>query len=1711
MYQHYKLNLFTKLLACLCLFAYDGIAQPLELSFLGRYSTGTYDAGGTEIAAYDPASKRLFSVNGSTGSVDIINVANPGNPTLVSSLSLAAYGAAANSVAAKNGIIAIAVEAVVKQDPGKVVFIDANGTVLNSVTVGALPDMVCFSPNGKYVLTANEGEPNSAYTVDPEGSVSIINISGGVGTATVATAGFTSFNGTTLPYGIRKFGPGATVAKDLEPEYITVSSNSQTAWVTCQENNCWAIIDIPTATVTSLVPMGFKDHSISGNGLDASDQNGGVVNIATWPIKGMYQPDAIASFVVNGQTYLISANEGDARAYTGFSEESRISSSSFVLDPVKFPNAATLKNNSNLGRLNVTNKSGDIDADGDIDTIYVYGARSISIWNDAGQLLWDSGDELEQKMLQFNPTNFNCSNVNNTKKNRSDDKGPEPEAVTVATIGDSLFAFVGLERIGGVMIYNITNPTSPYFVSYLNTRNFAQTPGLNSGGDLGPEGILFIPAIESPNKRDMLVVSNEISGTVALYTIGRAMTLQVLHGSDFEASLDGVQDAPRFAAIIDTLEHTHVNTLTLSSGDNMIPSPFSSAGEDPSMVAQYKNTMINFYGGTFANNDLRAGIGRADISIMNFMGIEASALGNHEFDWGTSELRNMIAGLNSGSNIRWFGAQFPYLSANLDFSGDVNLSNISTNARLSNTAFRSNPSMSASAIASTPKLAPSCTITKNGEKYGIFGATTPILASISSPGSTSVKNPGAGTNDMAQLASILQPVIDSLRFAEGCNKIILLAHMQQIAFEKQLATFLNGVDIIIGGGSNTIMADANDRLRTGDVAAETYPYFTLGADGKPTVIVNTDGNYRYVGRLVIGFDAGGNIIPGSVDPLMSGIYPADSLGIEETYGTGNYTNAFAAGSRGAQVKTICDAINTVIVAKDGNLFGKTSVFLEGRRNFVRTEETNLGNLSAEANLWMARFYDASTTISIKNGGGIRSVIGYVNAVGSTVTLEPPLANPSAGKAQGDISQLDIENSLRFNNQLSLLTLTASGLRSVLEHGVKATAPGATPGQFPQIAGVRFSYDPTLPQNVRILSAVITDSAGNNLDTLVMNGQLVGDPNRTFRVVTLNFLAGGGDSYPFNTLGSNRVDLNTQPAAGPGLASFAGAGSEQDAFAEYMKVNYSTTPYSVSETPATVDSKIENLTIRTDDILRLTITSATSTTAVCDTPGTITLEFKGGAGPYALAVNGVASASNIVSPYTLSGLQSGNYILTITDYYGISASDTIEVNAGQGPGDAGSISGQISACLGGGNGSRIFSIQPVANATSYVWSWNGPAGSSISSGNGTNSVTVSWTDSAIQSGINGALTVTPANNCSQNGSSSSVQLEYQVAAPVTPASISGPGKLCPGDNATYSVASLSRATQYNWIMPSGILITSAGSGGNIIHAAVQGGFSGGVLTLTASNVCGTSSVRTKSTVQNLPITPAAIQGVKSGLCNTAGALFSVPAVSNASEYTWSTSHGVIASGQGTTAISVSPGSFSTGTVTVRSKNGCGSSNLRSTSISGFPARPEPITGTTTPCGGSVEQYSIPTVNGSVNYNWTVSGGGVIQSGQGSKDIQVSWGTFPQLNQSLRVTASNDCGNSTSRSLNTITVSNCARNAGVRSGWQVYPNPASDIITIQINEPSVNRARVVLMDVSGRILNETLNTVGQGGDIVLSVSEIPSGIYTLRIEAGSIIEIVRLSVN
>jgi hypothetical protein len=511
-------------------------ANNLSLSMVQSYQTATPFSGTTqinsaEIAAFDATTKRLYVANSVGGKLDILNLANPAAIAAVASIDIKSYGGL-NSVAVRNGVVACAIENSSPQQNGSVVFFDQDGVFQKQVTVGAMPDMITFSPDGRYVLTANEGEPNAAYTTDPEGSVSVIDVSGGVAALTqanVTTATFAAYNSQAAALraqGIRIYGGLAaspsTVAQDLEPEYIAVSANSQTAYITLQENNAIAVLDLATKQITALRPVGYSDLRQAGHGIDASDRTTEPL-IASWPIKGMRQPDAIASFEVNGTGYLLTANEGDSRDYAGFSEVVRLGANGYALDATAFPNASLLKQETVLGRLNVTNKTGDTDGDGDFDEIYVFGGRSFSIYNAAtGTEVHDSGSLLE-RVTSTDPTYGSIFNASNnfgeapTRKNRSDDKGPEPEGVTTGRIGNNLYAFVSMERVGGVMVFNINNPAAPVLETYVNNRNLT---GATTTGDLGPEGIVFISAADSPTGQPLLLLSNEVSSTIAVYSIG---------------------------------------------------------------------------------------------------------------------------------------------------------------------------------------------------------------------------------------------------------------------------------------------------------------------------------------------------------------------------------------------------------------------------------------------------------------------------------------------------------------------------------------------------------------------------------------------------------------------------------------------------------------------------------------------------------------------------------------------------------------------------------------------------------------------------------------------------------------------------------------------------------------------------------------------------------------------------------------------------------------------------------------------------------------------------------------------------------------------------------------------------------------------------------------------------------------------------------------
>jgi hypothetical protein len=352
--------------------------------------------------------------------------------------------------------------------------------------------MVTYSPDGKFILTANEGEPNANYSIDPEGTVSIISVDNNYSVTTINFAAFESQLNTLTAGGFRIAGLGKNFVKDIEPEYITVSADSKTAWVTLQENNAIAVIDLTAKAITKILPLGFKDFNIAANAIDVSDRDA-AISFAPWKLFGIYMPDAITSMLYNGTTYLFTANEGDSREYTGFADVKRLST--LTLDANAFPNGTTLKQDAQMGRLNIVTTSGDTDADGDYDALYSLGARSFSIWNGStGALVYDSKNELD----------LQAKTLNVYDDARSDDKSIEPEAITLGKVGSKTLAFVGLERVDAVAIYDVTNPTAPSFVKMIKT------------GD-APEGVLFIPASKSPIQQSLLVVSSENDGVIKVY------------------------------------------------------------------------------------------------------------------------------------------------------------------------------------------------------------------------------------------------------------------------------------------------------------------------------------------------------------------------------------------------------------------------------------------------------------------------------------------------------------------------------------------------------------------------------------------------------------------------------------------------------------------------------------------------------------------------------------------------------------------------------------------------------------------------------------------------------------------------------------------------------------------------------------------------------------------------------------------------------------------------------------------------------------------------------------------------------------------------------------------------------------------------------------------------------------------------------------------
>jgi hypothetical protein len=444
--------------------------------------------------------------------------------------------------------------------------------------------------------------------------------------------------------------------------------------------------------------------------------------------------------------------------------------------------------------------------------------------------------------------------------------------------------------------------------------------------------------------------------------------------------------------------------------------------------------------------------------------------------------------------------------------------------------------------------------------------------------------------------------------AEGVNKIVLLSHLQQIANEQSLATKLRGVDLIVAAGSNTRLGDADDVAVAfaGHAAnfAGTYPLVTAGADSKPVLIVSTDNEFTYLGRLVVEFNTAGELITSNLASRVAenGSYAATTANVAQVWGVPEDAladTAFAAGTKGARVKQVTDTVQTVINSKDGTVYGYTAVYLEGERVFVRGQETNLGNITADANQQALRAIVGGTApiVSLKNGGGIRAQIGAVSSVGGSATKLPPPANPAVGKSEGGISQLDIENALRFNNRLMAFETTPAGLKAILEHGV---ASWPNQGRFPQIGGVAFAWDPARPAGSRVTSISLMNDDGTPGTPIYKEGPLSAAILRAappvIQMVTLNFLANDGDGYPMKANGSNFRYVLDSGALGPVIAdeslNFTAAPQlpgnalgEQAAFANFLQVRHGNlaNAFRQADTPASADERIQIATFRADTV------------------------------------------------------------------------------------------------------------------------------------------------------------------------------------------------------------------------------------------------------------------------------------------------------------------------------------------------------------------------------------------------------------------------------------------------------------------------------------------------------------------------------------------------
>jgi 2',3'-cyclic-nucleotide 2'-phosphodiesterase (5'-nucleotidase family)/3',5'-cyclic AMP phosphodiesterase CpdA len=515
---------------------FENSAASLPISQIASYSTGEHDPEGgiQEIVTYNPVNQFAYSVNGKYGMLTAISMKGlnagsnsvaklDGTNTNVESLVNIDgfdYGDMTSVAVSPDGTkMAVAIQAGAYDQAGRVALFscDSDGVLsfTSSYQTGVQPDMVVFADNNT-VLTADEGEPRMGYGggADPKGTVTVVDLAAG----TSVQADFTEFDETTARAGLVNervvLKKGAAPSVDLEPEYIAVSGTK--AYVSLQEANSVAVLDLPTRKFTGVYPLGVQDYSKVAIDLDnTSEKDGGKYTPRYYEnTYGLRMPDGIASYQKGGKTYLLTANEGDSREWGVESTPGY-----YINENEKKLTAADGVTTEKKVRLLSTDYEGP-EGLSDGSKNYLFGGRSFSVF-EAGEngltLVYDSEDAFESKTAAYLPAYFNCSNDNSFADNRSNKKGPEPETVTVGTVNGRTYAFIALERIGGVMVYDVTNPSSSSYVNYINSRDFVDLDEDGIGSDDSPEGLKFVPAAQSPTKKPLLLAAFEVSGDVGVY------------------------------------------------------------------------------------------------------------------------------------------------------------------------------------------------------------------------------------------------------------------------------------------------------------------------------------------------------------------------------------------------------------------------------------------------------------------------------------------------------------------------------------------------------------------------------------------------------------------------------------------------------------------------------------------------------------------------------------------------------------------------------------------------------------------------------------------------------------------------------------------------------------------------------------------------------------------------------------------------------------------------------------------------------------------------------------------------------------------------------------------------------------------------------------------------------------------------------------------